>query len=695
MRRVAVGVVLLLLAFGGAGVARGTGTGSATTGTTTDGKPAAPGPPTLLSANPGSDGIALSWSAPASDGGSPLTGFRIYRAVGNSTLTLLASVGLVDTYTDTTTTAGSSYTYAVSAVNAVGEGPVSNQLSATASGPATGSLFQPYQAIAVGSWPEAVAIGDVSGDHRNDVVLTTSYNFDPIADFRLWVFLQNADGTLAAPVSYATAASYSNRPLSVAVGDITGDGRADVVVGIDGVGVQVFPQLATGGLGSPALFSTPDSNKIRLGDLDGNGLLDVAGVGWGTNTASVLLNDGHGGLAAAVPYPVPHAGYEDLEVADVTGDGRADLVVMSGQSYSVPNVSVLPQLAGGGFGPVSSYVVAANTNTQGIGVGDLTGDGRNDVAASYGGNRPAAAVAVLAQTGSGSLAAPVSYPSYDIPEPIEVADLDLDGRADLVVLHGGWYRLGVYRQQSGGTLGAEELYPIPYASHYNPHGLAVGDVNGDGSPDVVLADYNNGLVVLRNSTPAPPAPTPPSAPQLGPASAGNARIDLAWSAPSSNGGAAVSGYRIYRGTSSGAETLLATVGNLTSYADTAVVNGTTYYYAVSAVNAAGEGPRSNERSATPVTVPGAPTLVVAAAGKDGVGLGWNAPASNGGAAISGYRIYRGAAAGAETLLTTVGNVTAYKDTTAPNGKTSYYQVSAVNAVGEGPRSNELTAKRGR
>src|SRR5437763_1800917 len=131
-------------------------------------------------------------------------------------------------------------------------GPMSTPLSATAVGTAPAGLFQPYQATWVGSWPEAVAVGDVNGDGRNDVVMTTSYYFDPANDFHLFVFLQAADGTLMAPISYATSATYGNRPDSVAIGDITGDGRADVVVGIDGVGVQVFPQLATGVLGSPA-----------------------------------------------------------------------------------------------------------------------------------------------------------------------------------------------------------------------------------------------------------------------------------------------------------------------------------------------------------------------------------------------------------------------------------------------------------
>ena len=79
-------------------------------------------------------------------------------------------------------------------------------------------VFAPVQWYPVGSNPAAVAIGDVTGDGRNDVVMTTSYYFDPANDFRLWVFAQRADGHLASPVSYATAATYSGPPNSVSIG---------------------------------------------------------------------------------------------------------------------------------------------------------------------------------------------------------------------------------------------------------------------------------------------------------------------------------------------------------------------------------------------------------------------------------------------------------------------------------------------
>jgi hypothetical protein len=379
-------------------------------------------------------------------------------------------------------------------------------LTGVAAAAGAGSQFQPYQAVDIGSWPAAVAVGDVTGDGRNDVVMTTSFYFDPENDDRVWVFAQTSDGDLAAPDSYPSGSTSDLD--SVAAGDITGDGLADVVLGVKGVGVKVFPQLPSGVLGSPTLSPTANGRQVRVGHLNADGRLDVAAIGWGTDTVSVLLNDGAGGLQVPVEYPAQHDGYDDLEVGDVTGDGLADLVVMSGQGL-VPNLSVLAQLPTGGFAAAAEYSVGERELTQGIGLGDVTGDGRADVVASYGGNQPSSKLAVFAQTASGTLAAPTSHTSYDIPEPVELADFDLDGRLDVVTLHGGWSRAGLYRQFAGGGLAVEDLYSIPYASHYEPHGLAVGDVNGDGSPDAVLADYNHGLIVLRNTQAGSPPPPPP------------------------------------------------------------------------------------------------------------------------------------------------------------------------------------------
>jgi PKD repeat protein len=88
-------------------------------------------------------------------------------------------------------------------------------------------------------------------------------------------------------------------------------------------------------------------------------------------------------------------------------------------------------------------------------------------------------------------------------------------------------------------------------------------------------------------------PTAPGAPRNLVASFGNKQITLAWQAPSSNGGAAVLNYTIYRGTTQGGETLLSILGNVTTHVDTGLSNGQTYYYAISAINVAGEGNRTS------------------------------------------------------------------------------------------------------
>jgi hypothetical protein len=118
---------------------------------------------------------------------------------------------------------------------------------------------------------------------------------------------------------------------------------------------------------------------------------------------------------------------------------------------------------------------------------------------------------------------------------------------------------------------------------------------------VICYDSNN-QEIGRNSftvTKQSPPNTAPSAPSLTSASAGTLSVGLAWSTPGSNGGSAITGYRVYRGTSSGGESLLSNLGVVNGYTDTAVSAGIRYYYKISAVNAVGTSAQSNELSAVP------------------------------------------------------------------------------------------------
>ena len=186
---------------------------------------------------------------------------------------------------------------------------------------------------------------------------------------------------------------------------------------------------------------------------------------------------------------------------------------------------------------------------------------------------------------------------------------------------------------------------------------------------------------------AAPLAAPASPSVAGTVDTSNGTNSLNWAAPD-DGGSPITGYQVYRGLSAGAETPYQTVTG-TSFQDTSVTTGTTYYYRVVASNAVGSSAPSNEVSLTPSTVPAAPTLV-ATAGKSQVSLSWTKPA-DGGAAITGWGIYRANASGAETLLQTISSGTSYVDNTTTAKTTYFYEVAAINRNGTGALSGEVSA----
>lgn len=185
------------------------------------------------------------------------------------------------------------------------------------------------------------------------------------------------------------------------------------------------------------------------------------------------------------------------------------------------------------------------------------------------------------------------------------------------------------------------------------------------------------LVVTTSGGNLPAAPTGLSA------AGGNLLVNLNWIQSTSSG---ITGNNIYRSTSGsgGPYNLLANLAAATSYSDTAVSAGNTYYYSVTAVNANGESAMSAYAGAT--TVPPPPSGLTAAAGDSQVALNWNTAAG-----ASSYNVKRSTASGGP--YTTIGTATtgSFTDTTAANGTTYYYVVSAVNSSGESANSAEVSA----
>jgi len=201
-----------------------------------------------------------------------------------------------------------------------------------------------------------------------------------------------------------------------------------------------------------------------------------------------------------------------------------------------------------------------------------------------------------------------------------------------------------YNVYEGTSAGGESATPVnasPLAADASSLPVT-GLTNGTTYFFTVTALNANGESVASSEVSAMPSSsaTVPGAPIGLGATPGNGSAGLSWSAPSSDGGSAVTGYNVYEGTSAGGEsptpvnpTPLA--ANASSFTATGLTNGTTYFFTVKALNSIGEGAASNEASATPTggggpTVPGAPTSVTATAGNKHVSVAWSPPSSDGG-----------------------------------------------------------------
>lgn len=327
-------------------------------------------------------------------------------------------------------------------------------------------------------WLSAVAIGDVNGDGKADLVVATESSQIAANAYRLLVFLQNAGGGLNSPVSYATNASFNAHISDIKIGDVNNDGRNDIVTSRVFGGMEIYLQNIAGTL-DPAVQHSSMPSALDLADLNNDGLLDVVQY----SGIDVMLQNTNGTLGAPAVYPPPqftswlngNLGDHGGGIGDLNADGLPDIAAKAGIGFCV-----LLQSGAGAFSLPTCYTTPAVD----LAVGDLNGDSLADVAVVYGGNRPGPRLGVFHQN-AGVLDPVVSYASYDIPSQVEIADMTGDGLMDVLVLHDAFNRLGIYRQlANGGGLQREILYQQPSCSVGCK--MAVGDINSDGKPDVVV-----------------------------------------------------------------------------------------------------------------------------------------------------------------------------------------------------------------
>ena len=363
--------------------------------------------------------------------------------------------------------------------------------------------------------PNSIAVADVNGDGVPDLLVATTADqgFVNNAGFANVILgVKSAPGTFATGVQYPTTGA--TNPSSIAVADLTGSGSLDLVIANFGSGsVSEFLHGTMPGTFQSAvnIVTGGQPNQVVIADLNGDGKPDLvlADNSASGNVIVLLQNPTTPGLYQA-PVNLPTGNFTPaVAVANLAGTaGAAPDIVAATSDANGNNGAVYvflhnPATPGTFLAPVT---FPAGAQPQAVRIADVNGDGLPDIIVANLGpgadGTGMAGVSVLLQdaTHPGTFLAPVTYPTPFGAVDVAVADLDGDGKPDLVVASYGPFPTGavsvlLQNPSSPGTFAAATVYP----GFGQPLSVAIADLNGDGHPDIAVADGTSATVLLQNA----------------------------------------------------------------------------------------------------------------------------------------------------------------------------------------------------